>query len=123
MVIYGTRTLAEKSKVYGVKATGVLNIRNMVSDIKKQMYQTARRYMFSANNDALWINFRNGVVGLLNEMRSGYGIKSYTLSKDTERSTKSSLYVLCSIVPVYPVEKFDITIEITDEEIEVNETT
>lgn len=121
MVIYGIRTLAKKDPVDGVKATGVLNIRNMVSDIKKQMYQSARRYMFSANNDALWINFRSSVVGLLNQMQQGYGIKSYSLRKDTVKSTKSSLFVLCSIQPVYPVEKFDITIEITDEDIEMNE--
>lgn len=121
LVIYGTRTLAKKSEVDGVKATGILNIRNMVSDIKKQMYQSARRYMYSANNDALWINFRSSVVGLLNQMQQGYGIKSWSLKKDMAKSTKSSLYVLCSIQPVYPVEKFDITIEITDEDIEVNE--
>jgi len=121
LVIYGTRTLAKKSDVEGVKATGILNIRNMVSDIKKQMYQSARRYMYAANNDALWINFRSSVVGLLNQMQQGYGIKSWSLKKDMAKSTKSSLYVLCSIQPVYPVEKFDITIEITDEDIEVNE--
>ena len=122
IVIWGDRTLLQKDKVLGIKATGIVSIRNMVSDIKKQMYQTARRYMFSANNDALWINFRNGVIGLLNQMQSGYGIESYTLSKDTEHSTKSALYVLCSIKPVYPVEKFDITIEITDDNVEVAET-
>lgn len=121
MVIWGTRTLARKDPVFGVKATGILNIRNMVSDIKKQMYQSARRYMYAANNDALWINFRSSVVGLLNQLQQGYGIKSYSLKKDMARSTKYSLYVLCSIQPVYPVEKFDITIEITDEDIEVNE--
>ena len=122
IVVWGDRTLLQKNKVLGVKATGIVSIRNMVSDIKKQMYQTARRYMFSANNDALWINFRSGVVGLLNQMKSGYGIKSYSLRKDTEKSTKNALYVLCSIQPVYPVEKFDITIEITDEDVEVAET-
>lgn len=121
MVIWGTRTLARKDPVFGVKATGILNIRNMVSDIKKQMYQSARRYMYAANNDALWINFRSSVVGLLNQLQQGYGIKSYSLKKDMAKSTKYSLYVLCSIQPVYPVEKFDITIEITDEDIEVNE--
>ena len=122
IVIWGDRTLMQKDKVLGIKATGIVNIRNMVSDIKKQMYQVARRYMFSANNDALWINFRNGVIGLLNQMQSGYGIESYTLSKDTEKSTKAALYVLCSIKPIYPVEKFDITIEITDDDVEVAET-
>lgn len=121
MVIWGTRTLMEKDPVDGVKAVGILNIRNMVSDIKKQMYQSARRYMYAANNDALWINFRSSVVGLLNQLIQGYGIKSYSLKKDMAKSTKSSLYVLCSIQPVYPVEHFDITIEITDEDIEVNE--
>ena len=121
MVIYGDRTLKEKDPIDGVKATGVLPIRAMVCDIKKQMYQTARRYMFSPNNEALWINFRNGVTGLLNQMQSGYGIKKYTLTKDMAKSTKNALYVNCSIVPIYPVEKFDITIEITDDDIEVNE--
>lgn len=121
MVIWGTRTLMKKDPVDGVKAVGILNIRNMVSDIKKQMYQSARRYMYAANNDALWINFRSSVVGLLNQLIQGYGIKSYSLKKDMAKSTKSSLYVLCSIQPVYPVEHFDITIEITDEDIEVNE--
>ena len=38
-----------------------------------------------------------------------------------EKSKKNALYVNCSIVPVYPVDKFDITIEITDDDVEVNE--
>ena len=121
IIIWGDRTLKPKDKLLGVKATGVLPIRAMVCDIKKQMYQTARRYMYAANNDALWINFRNGVSGLLNQMQSGYGIKKYTLTKDMEKSKKNALYVNCSIVPVYPVDKFDITIEITDDDVEVNE--
>lgn len=121
MVIYGTRTLAEKSQVDGVKATGVLNIRNMVSDIKKQMYQSARRYMYSANTDALWINFKSSVAGLLDQLQSGYGIKAWSMKKDTVKSTKSSIFAVCTIVPIYPVEKFDITIEITDDDISVAE--
>ena len=121
MVIYGTRTLAPKDPVLGVKATGILNIRNMVSDIKKQMYQVARKYMFSANNDALWLGFRSDVATVLDGLRAGAGIKNYTLDLDEAKSTKDALYVLCSIQPVYPVEHFDITIEITDEDIEINE--
>ena len=90
----------------------------MVSDIKKQMYQSARRYMFSANTDALWINFKSSVSGLLDQLQSGYGIKSWNLRKDPSKHSKYAIYALCTIVPIYPVEKFDITIEITDEELE-----
>ena len=120
MVIYGTRTLAKKDPVLGVKATGILNIRNMVSDIKKQMYQIARKYMFSANTEALWLGFKTDVSPVLDAM-TGTGISGYTLEKDKEKSTKDALFIKCSIKPIYPVERFDITIEITDDDVEVNE--
>lgn len=121
IVIYGDRTLLPSSRIDGVKASCILNIRSIVCDVKKQLYVAARRYMFQQNSDILWINFKSMVTPLLEQMVSGYGIKSYQITKDTIKSTKNSIFANITIVPIYPVEKFDITVNITDDDITVSE--
>lgn len=118
-VIWGNRTLAIIQDE-GLKATNYLNIRNMVCDIKKVLYRAARRYMFEQNSDALWINFRSMVTPLLDQMLTGQGLASYTMTRGNN-TAKTKLYANISITPIYAVESFDITVQITDEDASVSE--
>lgn len=119
-VIWGNRSLMRVDADTGLKATAFLNIRNMVCDIKKVLYRAARRYMFEQNSDALWINFRSMVTPLLDQMLTGQGLASYTMTKG-EKSAKTKLYANITITPIYAVESFDITVQITDEDASVSE--
>lgn len=118
-VIWGNRSLMNVGDE-GLKATAFLNIRNMVCDIKKVLYRAARRYMFEQNSDALWINFRSMVTPLLDQMLTGQGLQAYTMTKGAN-SAKTKLYANITITPIYAVESFDITVQITDEDASVVE--
>lgn len=117
--IWGNRTLAPASTTEGVKATQFVNIRNMVSDIKKVTYMAARKYMFEQNTDILWINFKNEIVPTLDKFKYNQGITAYTITKVAQYRTKLEAQI--TIKPIYAVESFDINIVITDDNIETSE--
>jgi len=116
--IWGNRTLA--SNADGQKATNYLNIRNAVSDIKKICYTSAKRLMFEQNDVILWTKFLSYITPTLDKMNSGSGISGYKVLKLT---TNEHAKLACKIIifPVYAVENFEITVELRDEEITVEE--
>ena len=119
-VIWGNRTL--KNNAENLTATSFLNIRNLVSDVKKICYRTARKLTYEQNNDILWINFKAEIAPTLDRMLSGYGISGYKFLRDTEHEKAREKATLCAkivLYPVYPVEDFYITIVLEDEEITV----
>lgn len=118
-VIWGNRTLI-KSGAEGVKAIGFLNMRNMLSDIKKKIYTASRELMFEQNSDVLWVEFRSKVEPLLEQLKYGNGIKDYTLFR-MRGTGKTVLQVGLQIVPVYALETIDVTINVTDEGVELSE--
>lgn len=123
-IIWGNRTLKDNAEKSGLTATSFLNIRNLVSDVKKQCYRTARQLTFEQNNDILWINFKALMSPLLDRMLSGYGISGYKMVIDTENehyNEKATLCVKIILFPVYAVEDFYITIVLKDEDISVEE--
>lgn len=115
--IWGNRTL--KKNAVNLTATSFLNIRNLVSDIKKEVYRTARKLTFEQNNDVLWVNFKAEVSPLLERMLHGYGISSYKLQLDTQHprfNERATLCVKIIISPIEPVEDFYVTIIMQDDE-------
>ena len=68
--IWGNRTLKNNSVAGGLTATSFLNIRNLVSDIKKQAYVAAMTCLFEQNTDILWLNFKSIVEPILEQMTS-----------------------------------------------------
>lgn len=117
--IWGNRTLKDNSVQGNLTATSFLNIRNLVSDIKKEVYRTARKLTFEQNNDILWVNFKAEMLPLLDRMVSGYGLSGYKMVIDTENEhygEKATLCVKIILYPVYAVEDFYVSIVLQDDE-------
>ena len=115
---WGNRTLLNNATAGDKTAFSFLNLRNLVSDIKKVVYTTAKRYTFEQNTDVLQVNFQNAVEPTLKAMKSGNGIKNYSF-KFNKTSDKTKLSVTIKIIPIYAVEDFDISIVMENEEVTV----
>ena len=118
LTVYGNRTLARVGEE--LKAQNFLNTRNMMSDIKKQAYKTAKNCMFEQDSDAMWIKFKAGMTPLLNNLKSGFGISNYKLIKSTtningEPLGKGQVGVVIKVYPIYAVEYFEISVVIADD--------
>lgn len=120
-LIWGNRTLytATGSAGNNLNAWSFLNYRNMASDIKKLVYETAKRYTFEQNSDILWINFKSSITQLLDRMKSGYALDDYKIKKGVTKE-KAKLVATITIIPIYPVEDFDITLIVEDDEVSVS---
>ena len=122
--IWGNRTLKNNGTEGNLKATSFLNIRNLVCDIKKVAYSTARALTFEQNNDILWVNFQSKLTPTLDRMKSGYGISGYKIVRNTDHPKATEKATLCAdiiIYPTYAVEDFYITVVLTDDEVGVEE--
>lgn len=118
--IWGNRTLRRNGE--NLVATSFLNIRNLVSDVKKVCYRAARKLTFEQNNDVLWVNFKAEIAPTLDRMVSGYGLSGYKLIRDTAHEKAAEKATLCAkifLYPVYPVEDFYVTILLQDDEVSV----
>lgn len=118
--IWGNRTLKNNAATNGLTATSFLNIRNMVSDIKKRAYSAAMSCIFEQNTDILWLNFKAQVEPVLEQMTSGYGINDYKIIREKSDSPVKIVATI-RIYPVYAVESFDITIELANDVVSVEE--
>ena len=121
-VIWGNRTLKNNGAEGNLTATSFLNIRNLVSDVKKLCYATCKKYTFEPNNDVLWVNIKSSLQPTLQRMTSGYGISGYKIVRDLEHEKAPEKATLCFKVilyPVYAVEDFYITVVLTDDEVSV----
>lgn len=123
LTLWGNRTLKPVSKD-GTVALNFLNTRNMLSDVKKVLYTTAKSCMFEQNSDDLWLQFKNGVQPLLNRMKAGNGISDYKIVRGTTKYngdplTKGEIAAVVKIYPMYAVEYFELSVEINDENVTI----
>lgn len=121
LTIWGNRTLKSVNEA-GTTATNFLNIRNMVSDIKKLSYRTAKSLMFEQDTESLWLRFKGGVSPLLEQLKSGGGISEYKIIRGTTKFngkplTKGEIAAVIKIIPVYAVEYFEITVVLADNDV------
>ena len=116
LTIWGNRTL--RKNVGDLAATSMLNIRNLVSDVKKVAYTTAKSLMFEQNSDVLWVNFKAGITPTLDRMLSGQGVSGYKIIRG-ETTSKAKVVAEIKIYPLYAIEDFEITVVISDEEVSV----
>lgn len=112
--IWGNRTAyVSQEGDNGLTASSFANLRILICDIKKELYKAARKYQFEQNNDILWVNFQSSVNVLLEEMVRSYGIAGYRWYKE-ETKERAKLCATLQIVPIEPVEDFDLTLELVD---------
>lgn len=123
--IWGNRTL--RNNASGTKATSFLNIRDLVSDIKKKIYQTSQQLLFEQNTEVLWLNFKSLVTPLLNSMKASYILNDYNIIKlniDPETGTSVPAYKILAVIRIQvinSVEVFDLSVQIENAEITVAE--
>lgn len=110
-VIWGNRTLANNGGA--TKATSFLNVRNLVSTVKKRLYDTARKFTFELNSEVLWTRFSNDITPLLDDMVSGNGLVGYRFNRVATKQ-KARLKARLTIIPIEAVEDFQLTVELTD---------
>lgn len=118
-IIWGNRTL-KLIEQKNFKATHFLNTRNMISDIKKVAYDTAKTLMFNQNDEVLWLDFLAGVTPFLERLKGGSGIFDYKLiKKPTAERHKFECEI--RIYPISAVEWFDISVVASDMGVETEE--
>ena len=117
LVIWGNRTLKNNgASETDLTAQSFMNIRQLVSDVKRVVYLACKRLTFEQNNDLLWINFKSLITPTLDTMLHDNGLTSYRLTKQTAKENaklKATIELHC----VEAVEDFEITITLTDTEI------
>lgn len=121
-IVWGNRTLyplTRKGESLGLVASNFLNIRQLCCSIKKVVYRACRRFTFEPNSDALWTNFKNAIAPLLEEMKSGQGIRGYQIVRENTKE-KATLKARIIVSPIEAVEDFDLTVELNDS-VEVSE--
>lgn len=124
LTIWGNRTLHQVAP-NGTTALNFLNTRNMISDIKKLAYTTAKSLMFEQDSEVLWLRFKSGISPLLDRLKSGFGISNYKIIKGTTKYdgtplTRGEISAVIKIYPLYAVEYFEITVVIADEDVTVS---
>ena len=117
--LWGNRTahpLGEQGGNDGeLVASHFLNIRQLCTTIKKQLYVACRRFTFDPNSDTLWFNFVNAIRPTLDNMKADQGIRDYKIIKDVEaKAKKATLKAKIRIIPIEAVEDFDIEVYLED---------
>lgn len=118
--IWGNRTLRKSSGVRQGTALGYLNLRNMVSDIKKLAFTSAQRLLFEQNTETLWLTFKSYMITLLDQLVSGGGLSAYRIIRN-QTQDKSKLAATIRIYPVYAVDSFEISVVLSDTEVSAAE--
>lgn len=114
--LWGNRTAAGLKSASGggdLTADHFLNIRQLCSTIKKQLYVACRRFTFDPNSDTLWFNFVNAITPTLDAMKADQGIGDYKVVK-VATDKKATLKARIRIIPIEAVEDFDITVSLED---------
>lgn len=117
LTIWGNRTL--RKNVNNLKATSLLSIRNLVSEVKKVAYTTAKSLMFEQNTEVLWDSFKTGIIPLLDQMMTGQGLTDYKIIRGVT-SEKAKVVAEIRLYPIDAVEDFEITVTISDENVSVD---
>ena len=94
-------------------ASHFLNIRQLCTTIKKQVYVACRRFTFDPNSNVLWINFCNAIRPTLEKMKADQGIKDYAIVAE-KTAQKAVLAAKIRIVPIEAVEDFYINLFLED---------
>jgi hypothetical protein len=114
--LWGNRTchpLGEAAGGNDLVASHFLNIRQLCTTIKKQLYVSCRRFTFDPNSDVLWINFKNSITPMLDRMKTDQGVRDYKIEK-VYTDKKATLKARIRIVPIEAVEDFLLEVSLED---------
>ena len=114
--LWGNRTchpLGEAAGGNDLVASHFLNIRQLCTTIKKQLYVSCRRFTFDPNSDVLWINFKNSITPMLDRMKADQGVRDYKIEK-VYTDKKATLKAKIRIVPIEAVEDFILEVSLED---------
>ena len=113
--LWGNRTAEElkDSKNGDLVAQHFLNIRQLCTTIKKQLYVSCRRFTFDPNSDTLWFNFVNAISPTLEAMKADQGIRDYRIIQ-VPTDVKAEMKAKIRIIPIEAVEDFDLEVSLED---------
>lgn len=117
--LWGNRTAYELGSPEGngknrdLIASHFLNIRQLCTTIKKQLYVACRRFTFDPNSDTLWVNFCNAIRPTLDAMKADQGIRDYRIIK-VATDKKAELKARIRIIPIEAVEDFNLEVSLED---------
>ena len=123
--IWGNRTLRNNGSA--TSALSFLNIRGVVSDIKKVIYEASQNNLFEQNTDITWINFKSVIIPLLDRMVSNYILQDYSLTRytvDPETGAPVPSYKVLAVIKIQPInsiEVFDLTVQLENADVFVIE--
>lgn len=109
--LWGNRTAEKLGEE--LKASHFLNIRQLCTTLKKQIYVACRRFTFDPNSDVLWINFCNAITPTLERMKNNQGIENFVIER-VDTDLKATLKAKIRITPIEAVEDFDIELALED---------
>ena len=110
--LWGSRT-AHCLSADGLIASHFLNIRQLCTTLKKDIYVSCKQLTFSPNDTLLWIDFLAKIRPTLDKMKSDRGIKDYEI-KQVVAKKKALMKAKIKLVPIEPVEDFDISVYLED---------
>lgn len=110
--LWGSRT-AHKLDDKGLVASHFLNIRQLCTTLKKDIYNACKKLTFAPNDELLWIDFKDLIRPTLEKMKSDRGIKDYDIKRVTV-SAKALMKAKIRIIPIEPVEDFNIGVYLED---------
>jgi hypothetical protein len=115
--LWGNRTahpLGDANSTEGdLVASHFLNIRQLCTTIKKQLYVACRRFTFDPNSDTLWFNFVNAIRPTLEAMKADQGIRDYKIMK-VYTDKKATIKAKIRIIPIEAVEDFNLEVSLED---------
>ncbi len=112
-IIYSNRTLKDNDAVKKLTATSFLNVRNMVSLVKKVAYEAANKYTFEQNSETLWVNYKSYIEPTLDKITHSNGALGYSINRIATRA-KATLKAEIIIQPIEAVEDIELTVIMTD---------
>ena len=116
-LLWGNRTAyplgLEDTDDENLVASHFMNIRQLCTTLKKELYRACRRFTFDPNSSILWVNFCNAIRPTLEAMKADQGIEDYEIIR-VNVSEKATLRARVRIVPIEAVEDFYIELSLED---------
>lgn len=107
-IVYGNRTLKNNATSI-LTPTSFLNVRNMISIVKKTAYEAGNRFTFEQNSDILFINYKSYITPTLDRITSGDGALGYTINR-IKTAERAKLKVEILIQPIEAVEDIELSV-------------